>query len=494
MTDRRSFLKAAALLAAPLVLPASLAQAQPAPGKRLSLTTFLSDINRVRALIQGVSVMRGRLPSDPKSWFYQAAIHGVTDEAVADALARDPAVAQVNRDRFWDQCPHFNQTSANFIIWHRAYLYYFERILREASGDPTLTLPYWDYQAADGRQFPFPFQLAFLDEAETFPNPLFDAQREAAFMGGLYTLSDGAVDASAAMDTPTFFGATEEEGFAGADLDDLATTIGLIEARPHGLIHTAVGGSIGNTQGAMSIIQTAAFDPVFWVHHANIDRLWTHWSVSEGKSWGPGPGAAWFNARPWAFNDVDGVVKEESRGHWVDHRAVGIGYESVPDDAVPLLLEPSPTVSTPFSLPTIRALKRIEGQPLSTTEPTTAALGTTLSFSATAAAPRITLVEIGGIVVDSTPNVGFHVDLVGGDTRIRLGTLNLFAHAPSGEHAHGATGMTQRFIVPASSRSLLLNNELRAEFEPFDLYQPVAGPAPERKGEVRYSQLTLLEG
>ena len=32
-----------------------------------------------------------------------------------------------------------------FFPWHRIYLYWFERILRQASGDPELTLPYWNY-------------------------------------------------------------------------------------------------------------------------------------------------------------------------------------------------------------------------------------------------------------------------------------------------------------------------------------------------------------
>lgn len=27
----------------------------------------------------------------------------------------------------------------------------------------------------------------------------------------------------------------------------------------------------------MSIQEYAAFDPIFWVHHANVDRLWASW-------------------------------------------------------------------------------------------------------------------------------------------------------------------------------------------------------------------------
>src|SRR5688572_706102 len=54
---------------------------------RISLRAFVSDPARVAALRQGVEVMKARKPSDPKSWFYQSAVHGVTPEAVRDALA-----------------------------------------------------------------------------------------------------------------------------------------------------------------------------------------------------------------------------------------------------------------------------------------------------------------------------------------------------------------------------------------------------------------------
>ena len=52
------------------------------------------------------------------------------------AVKQDPDIAKVNQKRFWNQCPHFpelNLASANFLIWHRAYVYYFERILRDAA-------------------------------------------------------------------------------------------------------------------------------------------------------------------------------------------------------------------------------------------------------------------------------------------------------------------------------------------------------------------------
>ncbi len=63
----------------------------------------------------------------------------------------------------------------------------------------------------------------------------------------------------------------------------------------------------------MAEITTAAFDPVFWVHHANIDRMWAEWASKPDKRWGPMPPDEWFDARPWLFLDVDGRERTVSR-------------------------------------------------------------------------------------------------------------------------------------------------------------------------------------
>jgi tyrosinase len=38
----------------------------------------------------------------------------------------------------------------------------------------------------------------------------------------------------------------------------------------HGAVHVWVGGTMGQ-------IPWAAYDPIFWAHHAMIDRLWRLW-------------------------------------------------------------------------------------------------------------------------------------------------------------------------------------------------------------------------
>jgi len=209
---RRGFVGGAAALGAGAMLPWSAALAQTHP-TRQSLSSFSRDPAKVASLRKGVAAMKARAPSDPKSWFFQAAIHAYNDAAYNDALSRDPGVARVDAQRFWNKCPHFGQSSADFLIWHRAYLYNFERILREEAGDPMLALPYWDYSKPEGRSFPQIFASQFLD-GQTL-NPLYDPNRETAFVTGRFDISDDVGLARATMAVPIFFSDVGRPGFAG---------------------------------------------------------------------------------------------------------------------------------------------------------------------------------------------------------------------------------------------------------------------------------------
>jgi hypothetical protein len=88
--------------------------------------------------------MMGRPLSDPTSWRYQANIYGTGDKPLDRQAAR-----------LWNQSQH---GSFFFLSWNRMHLYFFERILRAASGDPNLTLPYWDYSNPAQRALPIAFR------------------------------------------------------------------------------------------------------------------------------------------------------------------------------------------------------------------------------------------------------------------------------------------------------------------------------------------------
>ena len=326
---RRNFVGTAAALGA-LATAAGWSSAGAATEPvRLSLAEFVKDPVRLASLRRGVAAMKALPPSDHRSWFWQAATHAYNDALYSEALARDPKVAGVNAKRYWNQCPHFGQCSADFLIWHRAFLFNFEHILRDASGDPAFALPYWDYSTPEGRAFPEAFAAEYLDGAKKSPNPLFHPTRNYDFTSGDTMLSDMVAQASRTMSAPNFYSAPGQTGFAGDFADKGAPVSGLIETRPHGDIHMVVGGWISgiNANGAMSDIPTAAFDPVFWVHHANVDRLWVSWAQTRGKTWGPMPSDAWLDEKPWVFVDVNGNDVGESRRFYLERANLDVRYD-----------------------------------------------------------------------------------------------------------------------------------------------------------------------
>lgn len=441
---------------------------------------------RLKSLMRGVQVMKSRKPSDPKSWFFQAAVHGVTPEAIAEAAKRDPDVlefvASGNAEKFWNQCPHNKQPSADFLVWHRAYVYYFERILREASGDPTLSLPFWDYTGGESVSPPaFSRQhVLSVPEMKLFglpTNPLFDGDRELAMNNrGATQLSDFVTKSWGPLEAELlFFGKTEDAGFAGAVGDDDESTKGMLERNPHDNIHIAIGGIIGDETGLMADVPQAAFDPIFWVHHCNVDRLWTKWDNLPDRKWGYFPSAAWFVETPWQFYDVDGQVKRERRSFYFDNARLGIRYSDVIDTPTRL------TASLPFDVQafesevTTLASKLAPGPENAAHRPTMLDLAGGEKGVAEKMKPRIdsparkpqVWLTVEYTRPSTIPNVAFSVVLkatVGPnkDKEIDLGPLVIFgaghvhgtadepmSHAGHGNHAHGHAGanLNQRFNV-----------------------------------------------
>src|SRR5438034_3399414 len=89
---------------------------------------------------KAIKAMQALPPNDPRSWTYQAAIHGTF---------RTPPMTA------WNTCQHGNYF---FWSWHRMYLYCFERIVKKMSGDGKWALPYWDWSAPSQRQLPAMFR------------------------------------------------------------------------------------------------------------------------------------------------------------------------------------------------------------------------------------------------------------------------------------------------------------------------------------------------
>jgi tyrosinase len=221
------------------------------------------------ALKNGVQVMKNRSApttppgekNDPTSWLYQADIHGTYTTPVQTA---------------WNTCQH---NLLFFLSWHRMYLYFFERILRAASGSASFALPYWNYFDAAARQIP----LAYRSPANA-SNPLWESNRGAA-MGGGGSLPASAVDHTAA--------------FAYVPFNNFSPTL---QGTPHNAVHSTIGGGMG-------FFELAGRDPVFWLHHCNIDRLWNRWISQGGGRTNPTGTPAWMNTMFTFFDETKTQVQ-----------------------------------------------------------------------------------------------------------------------------------------------------------------------------------------
>ena len=117
---------------------------------------------------------------------------------------------------------------------------------------------------------------------------------------------------------------------------------GRVERQPHNIIHGLVGGRLlqGNPQdpesyGLMSLPDTAGLDPIFWLHHANIDRLWDVWIKRDLANQNP-TATAWLTGpvdRRFALPMSDGSTWTFTSAEVVDTQALPLDYiyDSVAD-------------------------------------------------------------------------------------------------------------------------------------------------------------------
>lgn len=193
-----------------------------------------------------------------------------------------------------------------FLSWHRAYLLDLERELQNI--DPSVALPYWRFD----KPAPAIFTPEFLGTSDALGTVSFTQTNPLQFWS---TDSIQGINRRPHFDPVTGSGIgvlSETQTLAlGADFVDFET----LEGNPHGLAHTSFGGSI-------SSIGTAAKDPLFFLLHANVDRLWAKWqrkfnrfdaSVAESfdSNGGPTGNPVGHNLADtmWPWNGVTGAPR-----------------------------------------------------------------------------------------------------------------------------------------------------------------------------------------
>lgn len=169
---------------------------------------------------------------------------------------------------------HQAHSTQRFLPWHRIYLLKFEQALRAIH--PDVTLPYWDWTQASEQSFPA--WLSSVTPTVVTPTKTVNVTRFPGTSADLATI---------ASNTPNALSQTDFTNFTS-----------LLQGVHNG-VHVWVGGSMGS-------VPTAPADPIFWMHHANIDRLWRQWQQSpQGTGKNPILSGAAAVMDPWPNTEAD---------------------------------------------------------------------------------------------------------------------------------------------------------------------------------------------
>lgn len=305
MKTRRDILTGASCAALAAMGPLSLARG--AVNTRRNIVEVEKDPGALQALRDAIHVMRqkdgyGQRPSID-GWFALATTH--------------------SQFCFGDSGEHEIHYGWWFLPWHRAYLVHVERALQKAINEPALTLPYWDWVTTP--MLPKSVSEPRYDRGKSsLINPLYDDQRYGPVgQGDSINFPDlGAPGKSEAE----LLGIDTFENFAGGQPGAKhARRPGFLEATPHTYIHRAVGFDQSNNHVGLMTVGMAPLDPLFFLHHANVDRLWAAWSKAGGRRANPAD-PAW-RGHAFAFPDTktfklvdyriaDLIDTERSPGHY----------------------------------------------------------------------------------------------------------------------------------------------------------------------------------
>lgn len=187
-----------------------------------------------------------------------------------------------------------------FFTWHRLYLYFHERILAKLINDDEFALPYWNWDNQNTTE-PLPnviprvwaLNVSLYADAINKTSSLFHPQRNPCsttpgriveFQTVLGACTPQNLDEVRKQNGRLLWTQLESAGVTPLTMhgqpyrygDYGAVGMGAMESRPHGPVH------IWTNVINMATNKDSASDPIFFGHHANVDRLWEQWK-GKGK-------------------------------------------------------------------------------------------------------------------------------------------------------------------------------------------------------------------
>lgn len=266
---------------------------------------------------RAIEIMRTLPEYDTHSWTWWWYTHWIkgppaflwdfSRKKKTEVIATLPKEYQAFAEAVWNGCQahpydpsdpeHYQQWY--FLPWHRLMLYEFEGVIREVLHDEDFSLPYWNPVTGNDADLVVP--AVFREPGST----LYDGTRWPWVNGGeridiLYKdwLTLDALNEKIYIDSPT--------GSLGFNPR--------LDVNPHFLTHLALGGD-------MADFATVGGDPMFYLHHTNLDRIWESWNRLGNKN----PTDPRYLNRTFAFGDRSGkrVDLPVSAGD----RTAQLGYE-----------------------------------------------------------------------------------------------------------------------------------------------------------------------
>jgi len=301
---------------------------------------------------EAVGKMKALPASNPLSFVAQAAIH----EAYCDHHYRyDPE----NKDAPFDV--HFSWI---FAPWHRMYIYFYEKALGQLIGDDTFALPFWNWDTPAGMVVPALFK-------DSFASPLYDRNRNPDNLDKVVhlDLKDKSVPVSfngphdkayqdaiyknlCTLHQQQIRGGRCARAFLGeklcSEMTRDANSQGSLERMAHTALHVWVGrkrtdsctgGVVGQDNTTyctndMGFLGSSGRDPLFYSHHANVDRLWRIWATKLGGEGFKDP--EWLDASFVFYDDVENPrpVRIKFRDV-IDTQNLGYTYDAESDKDLP---------------------------------------------------------------------------------------------------------------------------------------------------------------
>ncbi|KAF8964505.1 tyrosinase [Flammula alnicola] len=295
---------------------------------RLEIYDFVKNEKHFSLYIQALQAMQTKYPPDrAESYFQISGIHG------RPYVSWDGAPAPVSEtdDRWGGYCTH---ASVLFPTWHRPYVMLFEQVLqshaKEIAATYTVDHAHWRQAATELRQPYWDWAMHAIPPPEVISmkqiaiigthgkkiivdNPLyhykFPQPIEPSFQGAFNVWPTTlrrptSADADATDNPEELKQILEKDGanvrfatykmltqvntwaaFSNTALQNQATS-NSVEAIHNG-IHFKIGATShsANLFGHMGNNGVAAFDPIFYLHHSNVDRMLSLWSALNPGVW-----------------------------------------------------------------------------------------------------------------------------------------------------------------------------------------------------------------